>query len=209
MRRTLVIARALARPGLLLGSIALLGIGASGALAAAFSAAVGHAFVAGDLPDVTYTAERCRQLLQLAPGSSECEAAAVAHHLDEIVFYRLACGVVGLVGLAFVLLLMRTRDHQVRLLPDRFVPTIGASLFGIAGAILALDSADRLVQSVDAGAGGSLSGAIVCLVIAAVMAADFVRQTPLPECGDDPGARRNLWTSVRASWRFPRSRRSL
>ena len=90
--------REAARSLVLLGAVGLLAIGLSGLLAAAGGAALGKAFVSGDGPDVTYSATRCADLQEYHP-SPTCEQAATGHHYDEVVGYRLAAGVLGLVVL--------------------------------------------------------------------------------------------------------------
>jgi putative lipase involved disintegration of autophagic bodies len=77
------------------GAVFLLAIGLSGLLADTFGRVFGTAFVAGDAPGVTYTAERCAQLLSFEPQARSCEEAAIAHHFGEVVSYRLAAGALG------------------------------------------------------------------------------------------------------------------
>jgi hypothetical protein len=82
-----------------LGAVGLVAIGASGLVAELLGRLFGAGFVAGDLPGVTYTGQRCAQYLEYFPNAGGCEQAATLHHWGEVVEYRVAVGVVG----AFVL----------------------------------------------------------------------------------------------------------
>jgi hypothetical protein len=137
----------------------------------------GKSFVAGDINGIAYTAARCADFLRLVPQAGSCEAAATAHHFDEVVFYRLGAGGLGLLGLAAVLILRRRypRLSGVRLLPPVVVPTVGAVLFGIAGAGLLSLSLGKLTVGGTTGAGSYLSAALVSLPIFAWYGTRFVR----------------------------------
>jgi hypothetical protein len=144
--------------------VGMLAIGMSGAVAAAMGSVWGKAFVAGDADGVTYTASRCADFVEYFPHAGSCTAAAVDHHFDEIVSYRLAVGVLGLAALAVLAVLHRRRRRTgptSRLLPPAFVPTIGAAVFGMAAIILGFDGLNLLLQGTTHGAGGQLSAAIV------------------------------------------------
>ena len=70
------VAAELARTAVLLGTVGLVAIGASGALAELLGRLFGPAFVAGDLPGVTYTAQRCAEFLEYFPDAGSCQQAA-------------------------------------------------------------------------------------------------------------------------------------
>jgi hypothetical protein len=57
-------------------AVGLIAIGVSGLLAEGLGALFGRAFVAGDLPGVAYTQERCAELLEYVKGPATCGEAA-------------------------------------------------------------------------------------------------------------------------------------
>ena len=169
--------RAVVRSLWLLGAIGFISIGLSGLIAAAFGAIEGKGFVSGDLPDVTYTAARCADYLEYHPEAGSCRAAATAHHYDEIVTYRLAAGVLGLVALALYVVARRRGWLDARL-PWVLTASVAAGLFGVVGAVLMLASVNYLAAGRDAGAGGQLSAGVVSLVVAAGFAWTALRRLP-------------------------------
>src|SRR6187401_3616149 len=113
-----------------LAAVGLVALGVSAILALAMGAAWGAPSVAGDLPGVTYTAERCQDLMEYAPGATSCEVAAAEHHFTETVVDRAAAGVLGL-GLAAVTWWVTRRwPRRPELLPVGFEATVGATAFG-------------------------------------------------------------------------------
>lgn len=160
----------------LVAGIGLAAIGASGLLAAGMGAAFGKSFVAADVSGVTYTPARCADFLEYEPGASDCDAAATAHHFGEVVEYRVAAGVLGLLALAgYAVLRRRFRRAGARLLPRGFVATVGAALFGVAGLALLGQGMGQLVFDGGRGAGALLSGGIVSAGVFAVYAAMLLR----------------------------------
>ena len=184
MRSIFRLCGALVAPSLLIGGVGLIAIGLSGGVAGLLAAAFGTSFVTGNLPDIQYTAGRCAELFQLAPGTPSCGAASVAHHMDEVLQQRLAAGVLGLVAMCVWLLVGRRKsDRRTELLPRGFVSAVGATLFGVAGVILLGDVVDRMTQGTAYGGGQFLSGASASLALAAVFA-------------------RFLWRNLRGSFGF-------
>ena len=150
------------------GVVGLLAIGVSGILGAVMGTAFGKSFVAGDGSGITYTPERCAQYLRLWPNAANCTQAALFDHYDEVVFYRVVVGIVGLVALAG-LWFLRRQTWSSRL-PGWFAPMVGASIFGIAALGLVGTTTGSAGQI-----GAGLSGAIVAAVVAVVYALQLAR----------------------------------
>ena len=149
-----------------LAAVGFIAIGLSGVLSFGFGALAGKDFVSGDLPGVTYTPQRCSDFFRFHPEARTCEAAATAHHYDEVVFQRLDVGILGLIALAVYFAGRRLRPP--RRMPAAFALTAGAALFGIAGCGFTLMAIGQTVTGGSGGAGAFLSGGLVCLVFAAV-----------------------------------------
>jgi hypothetical protein len=149
-------------------AVGLLAIGLSGVLSMSMRAEWGDRFVAGDTNGVTYTAARCADFERFHPEQPTCEAAATAHHADEVALYRIFAGVLGL-GALGAWLVLRRRSR----LPRPLIAAVGASTFGLAGLVLAEQS---VAYGTTSGAGQWLSGSIVSLVVAAVFARSLVRE---------------------------------
>ena len=164
------VATELARAAVLLGAVGLVAIGASGALAELLGRLFGAAFVAGDLPGMTYTPQRCAEFLEYFPDAGSCAKAAAVHHWGEVVEYRVAVGVLGLLVLGALTLWQRRRRGQepqyLGVLPDGFSATVATSLYGVAAAVLALQSLDSFLVAGGDGTGQWLSGAIVAAALA-------------------------------------------
>jgi hypothetical protein len=171
---------ALLRAGLsrlvLLGAVGLLAVGLSGLAAAAGGALLGKAFVAGDGPDIRYTAARCADFQEYHP-SPTCAQAAVGHHYDEVVGFREDAGVLGLVTLLGWLAAVRPWRRPGRcsydVLPAAFSATVAAALFGAAALVLLPAGLLELaLGGTAAGAGNPLSaGAVACLAFVGSAAA--------------------------------------
>ena len=158
-----------------LGGIGSVAVGLSGILAAAMRAAWGSSFVAGDIDGVTYTAARCQDYIGFFPGNS-CEAAAALHHASEVVLYREALGVLGIVALAAYAIARRTRlggpEWSVRWGATCLV---SVTLFGLAAVGLGGSSLLELVFHGSTGVGSYLSGGLVAGVFALGFAAIGLR----------------------------------
>ena len=161
------VAAELAGVAVLLGAVGLVAIGVSGALAELLGRVFGAASVAGDLPGSTYTPQRCAEFLEYFPDASSCAQAAALHHWGEVVEYRVAAGVLGLLVLGvFTLWRRRRREPQyLGILPDGFAATVATSLYGVAAAILGLLSLESFVVARGVGNGQWLSGAIVAFAM--------------------------------------------
>ena len=169
---------ALAESLALLAAVGLLAIGVSAGVAALFGKAFGKSFVAGDAPDVTYTAARCADLREYHPEAKTCEAAATAHHYDEAVGYRLDAGVLGVLalgGFAIIRRANRRRSGSSRALPDGFTSTIGTAVFGLAAAGLLGSSLMSIVFGNSKGAGDLLSGGVVAFPVFVAFGVSLLR----------------------------------
>ena len=167
--------RALAVAVLFLAWVGFLSIGVSGVVAAGMQAAFGAGFVAGDLPDVTYTADRCAELKEYAPANASCEEAAALHHADETITYRIAAGVLGLVLLGLWALVRRRGALGPGRLPDGLVAGAGCAPFGVVGLALLAQGLELLALGPSSGEGADLSAGIVSLVVAVLFGRSLYR----------------------------------
>ncbi len=175
--------RGLALAALLLGSIGLLAIGTSGALAAVLRAIAGDRFLAGDVPGVSYTAARCAELREYVAHTRSCLDAAATHHAGEVVDYRLAAGVLGCVTLAAWFALRRRSPG--RPLPAAFVPTLAGAAFALAGlGLSALALQSLILDASGGGAGQWISAAVVAGVAAAACVRRLLATFPSFGCPD-------------------------
>lgn len=155
---------------MLVGSFIFIGIGLSGVAAAAGAAIYGPGFIAGDPPGVVYTAERCADFFEFHPEAGTCQEAAIAHHLDETVGYRLSTGVLGVLALAgwwSLKTILGRRRFGPPTIPPLFVPVSTLILFTAAFILLGGLGTMILVSSgLGSGAGAFISAAAVSLVAA-------------------------------------------
>lgn len=156
----------------LLAGVGLVAIGLSGLLAQIFGWIAGERFVSGDRFGVTYTPERCADYFEYFPDAKDCAAAATLHHFGEEVEYRVAAGLLGLLLLGGLALVRRRARHSAepRVLPESFVPTVGATLFGFGALALLATSLANVAGRETAGLGAPLSGGLVSLVVFAAYA---------------------------------------
>jgi hypothetical protein len=160
-----------------IAAIGLVAIGVSAVLALGMQRIWGTTFVSGDLPGVTYTAERCRDLYEYAPNATTCELAAAEHHFTETVTYRGAAGVLGLALGGAYWWVARRRPRRLELLPVGFEATVGTTAFALGAlALLGVGVNPLLVPGGHGdGAGASLSGSIVAAAVACWFGAALVR----------------------------------
>lgn len=175
----IVVAREALGALVMLAAVGLIAVGVSGVLAAGLRSAFGSEFVAGDVAGVTYTPQRCADFLAFHPEAGDCEAAASAHHADEVAQYRIAAGVLGLLLLGSWWEWRRARAERryVGVLPTAFAVTVGVSVFGVAAGLLAAMTLNALLAGGRAGGAGQwLTGAVVSAVVAVVFGVSLLRR---------------------------------
>jgi hypothetical protein len=149
------------------GAFVLISIGISGIFAAVAASAFGPDFIAGDSPGVVYSPERCADFFEFHPDAATCADAAVAHHLDETIGYRISAGILGLVVLFGWWLLRRLTRESIgpRTIPSVFEPIAATSLFAAATILLGGFGLMQLASSgSQTGAGSLITAAIVSLL---------------------------------------------
>ncbi|HEY7222096.1 MAG TPA: hypothetical protein VH561_00510 [Micromonosporaceae bacterium] len=153
----------------LLAGIGLVAVGVSGLVAELFGHLGGAHFVAGDLPGVTYTPQRCADYFEYFPNAASCAEAAELHHWGEVVDNRVAAGVLGLLALGVYALVRRVGP----LTGARWRPAGGpfalvtVTLFGLAAVLLTVPDALRWAMHDSSGVGANLSGGIVAALVSA------------------------------------------
>jgi hypothetical protein len=168
--------RQVARAAMFLVAVGLIAIGLSGGVAQEMGSASSARFVAGDPPGFVNPPVRCDYYLEYYPQGGTCSGAAALHHFDEVVMYRVAAGVLGLVVLAaYAWERRRRRRVERQVLPDAFVATIGATVFTAAGVYLILFAVDQWMVKSSAGAGQYLSGGVVALPIGIAFGVSLLR----------------------------------
>jgi hypothetical protein len=169
----------------LLGGIAAVLIGVSGAVAALIRAIGGERILVDD-PGSALTPARCAGWLRSVPGAGSCRSAAIADWADEVVYDRLVAGLLGVFALgAYILWRRRTvvRGRGEVLLPAAVRDTIAATLFTAAGLWTAGLAIDAVVVSSGTGSGQWLSAAPLCLTAAAIFGYRLVRDLREPAPG--------------------------
>ncbi len=153
-----------------LASIAVLAVAGSGVIAFAMNRTLGPSFVGGSAAQASgASAVTCQHWMGLWPHVQYCGQAAVLETSSDAVSLRLLMLIPGLVLLEGYLLArryQRKRGWRADLLPDAFVPTVAACLFGALTAGLAFLAAEAPPTATQMGGPGSfLSAAVVTLLI--------------------------------------------
>jgi hypothetical protein len=153
-----------------LASIAVLAVAGSGVIAFAMNRTLGRSFVGGSTAQASgASAATCQHWMGLWPHVQYCGQAAVLETSSDAVSLRLLMLIPGLVLLEGYLLArryQRRRGWRADLLPDAFVPTVAACLFGALTAGLAFLAAEAPPTATQMGGPGSfLSAAVVTLLI--------------------------------------------
>jgi hypothetical protein len=188
---------ALIRPliagGFAIGVVGLLALGVSGLISEAFGRAFGAAFVAGDTSGVTYTPARCADYFEYFPNATSCNAAAALHHWGEVVEYRVAAGVLGLLALGFGLVVRRVLAGRWTLWrpPVASMALVITALAGAGAAGLLGKSVPPILLGTSDGTGVFLADGLVAAVVALGAAAWGLwrrRRMPTPSQVDSPVA---------------------
>jgi len=122
----------------LLGGVGLIAVGIAGQMSAGVGLAFGKDTIAGDQPGVTYTAARCADYFEYAPGAANCEAAATDHHFGELWRNASAALILGVLAVGSHLWLRRryAKSDDGAMLPRRAFAILGTVAFGGAGVLL-------------------------------------------------------------------------
>jgi uncharacterized membrane protein SirB2 len=169
--------RQFALTAVLLGGVGAIAVGVSGALSAVIKGIAGSRVVAAPGSGRLLSAGDCARWLGLDPSAHTCRAAATADWVNEVIWYRLALGLLGVVALA-VFVMARRRSRRVRgwsLLPPAVSDTIAATAFCIAGVWTLGLGVDAIAVSSGDGSGQWLSAAVVALVAAVVFGVRLIR----------------------------------
>ena len=161
-----------------LGAWGAVAVGVSGLVAGAMRLAGGtNQFLAGPWSGSGITASDCARWLSGYPHAGSCAQAAMADWANEIVVYRVALGIIGLVALAVLWLARRRLFPGPRWspLPATVVDTVATTIFGLSGTWLAGLGLDAWVVSSGHGSGQWLSAAPVALLAAAVFGTRLLR----------------------------------
>lgn len=173
--------------GMSLASLAAIGfiiIGVSGLLIWVLGGSFGYRYVVVPVHQQDYTAARCADLLSSYRNAPDCTTAAMLDHYDELRDYRIAVGILGLIGLAGLWFLRRFVG-PLRWLPHISRPStwaIAAGMFGLAtvvAGILALT--DGALSGTD-GAGQLVATATASLLGFAIGAFGYMRTSRRPHC---------------------------
>lgn len=149
------------------GLVGALALGVSGLVSEVLGRAFGAGFVAGDSDGVTYTAARCADFFEYFPNAGSCEGAASLHHWGEVVEYRVALGILGLLALgAWVVLRRRTRlGGTAWRAPAPIVALVVAGLAGASGAAMLFLSLGGISFDHSQGTGVMLADGSVALLV--------------------------------------------
>jgi hypothetical protein len=162
------LARQFVLTAVVLGAVGAMAVGASGVLSAGIERVAGSRVVAAPSSGRLFAASDCARWLGLDPAAHSCRAAATADWVNEVVWYRLALGLLGALALT-VFVVARRRSSRVRgwaLLPPAISDTIAATLFCVGGVWTLGLGIDAIAVSSGDGSGQWLSAAVVALIAA-------------------------------------------
>jgi hypothetical protein len=172
-----VLVRQVLASGMLLAGLAAAAVGASGVLAEVLRLVGGARFVVDTTPGQQLSAGDCARWLSLSPAAQDCHAAAVSDWIGEVVWYRAAVGIVGLLLLGAYLILRRTgRGPRAPGLLPAVVRDTAAVTASAAAAIWTTGMAiDMIAINSGRASGQWLSGAVIALAAACIFAARLIR----------------------------------
>ena len=162
--------------GVFLGGVGAVAVGISGVLAAFIAAVAGSRTLVDVGPGQVLAPSDCARWIALRPGAS-CRDAAVSDWVSEVVGYRLALGVLGVIAL-FALALLRRRwllTQRWTTLPPLVTDTIAVTCFGVAGLWTFLMGLDLAATASGRGSGQWFAAAPVALAAAVVFGIRLVR----------------------------------
>lgn len=162
--------RRTALAGSLIGGIALVAVGISGAIDWGLSGLRGGTFLVAPFPPGSYTSADCARWLRLDPSTHNCITAMTYDHVGDVIAYSTVAGVLGVAALAaYTWMRRRWQDRgTLTALPVGSAEAVGA----ILALIVAVGAAMRGVnlETVQHGQG---AGQPFSLSIAALAAAVF------------------------------------
>jgi hypothetical protein len=171
------LARQFVLTALVLGGVGAMAVGASGALSAGIERVAGSRVVAAPSAGQLLSASDCTRWLGLDPAAHTCRAAATADWVNEVIWYRLALGLLGALALGIFVVARRrsTRVHGWELLPPAVSDAIAATLFCVGGVWTLGLGIDAIAVTSGDGSGQWLSAAVVALVAAGVFGIRLIR----------------------------------
>jgi hypothetical protein len=169
-RPTAALLRRTALAGSLIGGIALVAVGVSGAVAWAMAGVRGGTFLIAPFPPDSYTSADCAHWLAGDPGAHSCIAAMTSDHVGEVILNSFAGGVLGLLVLAAHWRMRRRWQDRGTLtaLPIGSAEAVGAIL-----ALLVAVGTLGLGVNVELARGGQGAGQMFALAVGALAATVF------------------------------------
>jgi hypothetical protein len=157
---------------LLLASVGMLAVGLAGEVSVGLGLAFGKQYVTGDINGITYTTQRCADFLSYHPEAANCEAAATAHHFDEV--WQTACLALagGLATGAFAWWWRRRvcAGERQRAFGRSAFRVLGMGAFGAAGPLLVLYGAGVALTYSGVGSLQFIVDGVVALIFFAAFA---------------------------------------
>jgi len=171
----------------LLGGLGAIAVGLSGLTAAAVHAVAGTRILVSNPTAAQLNPARCASLLAGQPAGVDCRTAQLQDWVGEVIWYRIAAGVLGLLAVATVHLLARRRRRRAQpsgtrlLLPRTVLDTIGATAFTAAAIATAALGLDAVVTARGTGSGQWLSATPIAAAAAVVFGVRLVRDVRATE----------------------------